>query len=223
MIIMVIGASAAGSREADDAGLELLRRIGQKDRVAFRAFYDRYAPKIGGFLSKTLKDPAWVDEAVNDVMMVVWEAGGTFDPSRSRLTTWLFGIAHNKGLTILERMQRHWREQTLDDELPESSQDEAVDDIGNPERSDSSDPERTVLGWELGEILSWALDRLTPEHRIVLELLFVEGYTYKEIAEITECPINTVKTRIFHARKKLGEFLERRGYPLAVIHEGIRT
>ena len=68
------------------------------------------------------------------------------------------------------------------------------------------------MGWELGDNLLWALDLLSAEQRMVLELTFVEGYSYQEIADITACPVNTVKTRVFHARKKLAELLAKRGY-----------
>lgn len=207
--------TAAG--DTDEAGLALLGRIANKDRAAFRMFYDAYALRVGRFLLKMLKNPDVVDEAVNDVMLVVWQTGGDFDPARSRLTTWLFGIAHNKGLKVLEKQRGRWREQSLDEAPAEVDEIDGIDDAGAPEHSGPDNPERAILGWELGEILNWALERMTPEHRTVLELMFSEGRSYAEISEITGCPLNTVKTRIFHARKKLGEQLARRGYTPALV------
>ena len=72
--------------------------------------------------------------------------------------------------------------------------------------------ERTVMGWELGQALNWALDRLSPEHRAVIELTFGEERSYQEIAGIVGCPVNTVKTRMFHARKKLAHLLAQCGH-----------
>ena len=77
---------------------------------------------------------------------------------------------------------------------------------------DSDNPEQTVLGWEIGDHLLWALRQLTVEHRSVIELTFTEHCSYQEIAVITGCPVNTVKTRMFHARKKLAGLLALRGY-----------
>jgi RNA polymerase sigma-70 factor (ECF subfamily) len=65
------------------------------------------------------------------------------------------------------------------------------------------------------------MDRLSPEHRTVLELVFTENYGYAEVAVILGCPVNTVKTRIFHARKKLADLLAKRGYSPYDLQEGL--
>jgi RNA polymerase sigma-70 factor (ECF subfamily) len=194
--------------EAMARELELLRRIGAGDREAFKTFYFEYSPRIGRFLLKMLKHPERVEEVMNDVLMTVWQSAAQFDPDKGRFTTWLFGIAHNKALKALERDRRHSVEQAVDIE------DDGVNPLeeGPDAALDPSTPEKTVLGWELGDLLEAALDRLSPEHRMVLELAFSEGRSYQEIAEIVGCPPNTVKTRVFHAKKKLHEWLERRGY-----------
>jgi RNA polymerase sigma-70 factor (ECF subfamily) len=132
--------NAPPNRNGDAEGMELLQRIAGKDRAAFRAFYDLYAQRLGNFLLKQLKNPQWVDEAVNDVMLVVWQTAGEFDPSRSRLSTWLFGIAHNKGLKLLEKSRRHWREQTLETPIESDFDDNALDDEGALEQSDPDNP-----------------------------------------------------------------------------------
>ena len=134
-----------------------------------------------------------------------------FDPAQGRLLTWLLGIAHHKGLKVLRQAGRS-RAEIPFDTLPPPVVDEAE------EREDASqavaphDPERTVLGWELGRALTWALDRLSPEHRAVIELTFGEERSYLEIAEIVGCPVNTVKTRVFHARKRLARLLAQCGH-----------
>lgn len=75
------------------------------------------------------------------------------------------------------------------------------------------DPERTLLSRELGESLTQALDQLSPEHRSVIQLAFGEDCSYQEIATITGSPVNTVKTRMFHARKRLADILRRSDLP----------
>jgi len=190
----------------------LMRCIAGKDRQAFERLYYDYSPRLGNFLMRLLKRPELVDEVINEVMMTVWQNAGRFDSAQGKLSTWLFGIAHNKALKALERGRRHLFEQVLETEeagFTEDEWDDANAGLGSP---DPDNPERTVLGWELGDILLWALDQLTPEHRIVVELTMTEQCTYQDIALITGCPVNTVKTRMFNARKKLAELLIKRGY-----------
>jgi RNA polymerase sigma-70 factor (ECF subfamily) len=198
----------------------LMQRIASKDREAFESLYYDYTPRIGSFMMKLLKSPELVDEAINEVMMTVWQSAERFDPALGKLSTWLFGIAHNKALKLLERQRRHWREQTVETADSELNENEWEEVNAESATVDPDNPERTVLGWELGEILVWAMDRLSTEHRIVLELVFTENYTYQDIAIITDCPVNTVKTRMFHARKKLADLLAKRGYSPYDLQEG---
>ena len=206
----------AEAAEQDELTIELLRRMALKDRDALHAFYQLYARRMGHFLMKLLKQPELVDEAVNDALLAIWQCAGDFDPAKGKASTWLFGIAYNKGLKTLERTRRHRDEQSLDTD-PDEDSDGLPDILANAqEQRTSFNPERAVLGWELGDILKRALEHLSPEHRTVLELTFSDGYSYQEIADITHCPINTVKTRIFHARKNLFQFMERYGYSPAI-------
>jgi RNA polymerase sigma-70 factor, ECF subfamily len=203
------------AKPVDEAlGKALMQRIAQKDRKAFEEFYYLYAEGLGRFLMKMLKQNEWVDEAVNDVMLTVWQSAERFDPERGRLSTWLFGIAHNKALKILERFGRQ-REEQLEEYNNEIDSDEedahaAYNSVSTP----VSEPERVVMGWQLGDAMSWAFSRLSADHRAVIELCFTEDCTYQEIADILGCPINTVKTRLFHARKRLGEMLAQKGFIL---------
>lgn len=203
------------SKYVDEAqGVALLKRIATKDRKAFEAFYYLYAEGFGRFLMKMLKHQEWVDEAVNDVMLIVWQSAGSYDPERGRLSTWLFGIAHKKGLKILERNGRY-REESLEDYPEEVDSDEDnAPGLYNTDMSPNSQPERVVMGWELGDAMSWAFSKLSADHLAVIDLCFAEGYSYQEIADIVGCPINTVKTRLFHARKRLAELLARKGFSL---------
>jgi len=198
----------AGTASTD---LDLIRAVARKDRQAFKQLYDRYAPRIGSYLLKLLKRPELVDEAVNDTMLAVWQSADRFDPAAGQLLTWLFGIAHHKGLKTLRRIRKFRADQSIDT-LPPAALDEVEDQEDAPQAAAPHGPEQTVMGWELGGILKWALDQLSPEHRGVIELTFGEERSYPEIAEIVGCPLNTVKTRMFHARKKLAQLLAQRGY-----------
>lgn len=196
---------------AETTDLELIRAVAGKDRHALKQLYERYAPRIGRYLLKLLKQPELVDEAVNDTMLALWQSADRFDPAAGQLLTWLFGIAHHKGLKVLRKNGKFRADQSIDT-LPPAALDEAEDREEAPQAAAPHGPEQTVMGWELGGILKWALDQLSPEHRSVIELTFGEERSYPEIAEIVGCPLNTVKTRMFHARKKLAQLLARRGY-----------
>lgn len=191
--------------------LDLIRAVARKDRQAFKVLYDRHAPRIGRYLYKLLKQPELVDEAVNDTLLAVWQNADRFDPNAGQLSTWMFGIAHNKGLKTLRRIGRFRADQPLDT-LPPAVLDDAEEREESPQAATSHGPEKTVMGWELGGVLQWALEQLSTEHRSVLELAFGEELSYPEIAQIVGCPPNTVKTRVFHARKKLAQLLAQRGY-----------
>jgi Sigma-70 region 2 len=96
--------SAVSSRRNEPDPLEaakLMRAVANKDRRAFESLYYAYAPRLGRFLVRILKRRDLVDEVLNDVMLVVWQSAERYDPERSRLSTWLFGIAHNKALKAL--------------------------------------------------------------------------------------------------------------------------
>ena len=209
--VLIPKQEATATKLTEDArGKALMLKIAANDRKAFEAFYFLYAERIGGYLNKMLKRHDWVDEAVNDVMLAVWQSAERFDPDRGKISTWLFGIAHNKGLKFFERAGRRKEMQLVDnaDEFLDGEEDESND--FEPVHAPSN-PEQQVMGWQLGEALTWALSMLSEDHRCVIELSFKNGCSYQEIAEVMGCPENTVKTRMFHARKHLAEHLTHKG------------
>jgi RNA polymerase sigma-70 factor (ECF subfamily) len=191
-----------GAADAADDSLDLIRRVANKDKAAFEHLYHRYAARLGRFLSRVVRHHDLIEEAINDTFMTVWQSAGRYDPDMGRLDTWLFGIAHHKALKALTRRSRYNR--LIDNEA------DVADQGDDPHRNGPQDPhtpEATVIGWQIGERLTLALQQLTPEHRAVIELTFFECMSYNEIAAALECPVNTVKTRMYYARKRLAEFL----------------
>ena len=186
----------------------LMRAVAKKDRRAFETLYYTYTPRLGRYLFRLLKRREVVDEVLNDVMLVVWQSAERYDPALSHLSTWLFGIAHNKALKALSTAARHKVEVSID---PIEADDfaEASDPTDPAVRPDPHNPEQTLIGRQLGHALQWAVDSLSAEHRAVIELAFAEDYSYQEIATTLACPVNTVKTRMFYARKHLGVLLAR--------------
>jgi len=168
----------------------LLARVAAKDRRAFEALYQRYYRRLFGYIFKVTRRAEIVEEVVNDVMFTVWQSAGRFD-GRSRPSSWILGIAYRKALKALSRLKPR----------PVLAGDE-------DERSvDHEGPERLAVRREVASVLGRALAALSPEQRAVVELTYYEGLAYREIAVILSCPVNTVKTRMFHARRRLREML----------------
>lgn len=173
---------------------ELLRRVAAGERNAFDELYAAYSPKVFGFALRVTRSRDLVDEIVNDTLLAVWRSAHRFD-GRSKPSTWIFGIAYRKALRALARRKR-----------PESAVDPAV-----APRDDRPGADAVVEDRESLEVVGRALRALPPEQRAVVELTFLEGLSYAEIAHVVDCPVNTVKTRMFHARKKMREALDRVG------------
>jgi RNA polymerase sigma factor (sigma-70 family) len=177
-----------GSDLAPDGGdseAALVARIAAGDQRAFGEFYVLYRRRLARFIGRVIASPDTVDELINDVMFVVWQDASRFE-LRSKVSTWVFGIAWHKALKALQRQKRNAASALAPDELT------AV--------------ERGTL--EDRDWLRRGLDRLPPEQRLVVELTFFVGCSYLEIAAIANCPVNTVKTRMFHARQKLHDILK---------------
>jgi RNA polymerase sigma-70 factor (ECF subfamily) len=136
-----------------------------------------------------LRRPHLVEEVVNDTMMVVWDKIGDFQGA-SKLSTWMFGIAYRQGLKALRR-----------------SDDPVEDERSGGLESDDSTPEQDAGAERSKRALTEAIDSLSPAHRAVVNLTYFQECGYREIAEILDCPVDTVKTRMFHARRHLKQSL----------------
>jgi RNA polymerase sigma-70 factor (ECF subfamily) len=170
----------------DERDVLLLERVAGKDRGAFQELYQRYYQRLFGFIFKLTRRPELVEEALNDTLLAVWKGAGSFD-GRSRVSTWILGIAHRQALKSLSRTKRAERDFGPD----------AV-------RGDEPEgPESLLARRELASVLGRALEQLPPDQRAVVELTYFHGCSYPEIATIVGCPVNTVKTRMFHARRRL--------------------
>jgi len=169
----------AGEREA-----ALLRAVAAGDRAAFETLYRCYFPRLGRFLQRVLRHPHLVEEALNDAMYVVWNKAASFN-GRSKVSTWIFAIAYRRALKCL------------------AGYDAALEFDADQAESPEPGPDRILMNRERDALLAHALAQMTPEHRAVIELTYFHGCRYQEIAQIVGCPVDTVKTRMFHARKRL--------------------
>ena len=176
----VVTVSAAGN----ELERELLRRVSGGDRDAFRDLYLRYHRRLARFLSRVTRGREDAEEIINDTLWIVWQRAGDFR-NASRVSTWIMGIAYRRALKVIRRAATHARVMTLEGTDNEPL---AVDAL---EAADNR------------QMLERALATLPVEQRLVLEFTYYLDHSCEEIAEIMECPVNTVKTRMFHARRKL--------------------
>lgn len=168
----------------------LVGRIAGGDRHAFEALYRAYFPRLGRFLQRMTRSTPLIEEVVNDTMLAVWRKAESFDGS-SKVSTWIFAIAYRRACTALRAL----------DEPVDSAEDEG-------EGLDADRPDRQLERQRLGHAIDAALAALPLAQRTVFQLTFYHDMSYMEIAEIMECPVNTIKTRMFHARKRLATLLD---------------
>jgi RNA polymerase sigma-70 factor (ECF subfamily) len=170
-------------KERDGA---LLVAVAAGDRRALEELYLSYHRRLARFLSRFTPRYENVEEIINDTFMVVWQNAKDFR-NASQVSTWIIGIAYRTALKSFRRQKNHVGARSLED-YPEQTVDPTFDA-------------------EVNDWLQHGLSRLPIEQRLTLELAYHMGHSLEEIAAITECPVGTVKARMFHAREKLRQYL----------------
>jgi RNA polymerase sigma factor (sigma-70 family) len=164
---------------------ELIARVAAQDLQAFERLYRMYQPRLTRFLTTLLRRPQLIEEVLDDTMMVVWQTADRFRGA-SKPSTWIFAIAYRKA----HKAKSRWP-----DPVEEPAHDTRV--------SEDAAPDEELHHQRLHDSLMRAMDQLSPDHRAVVDLTYFHGMGYREIAEIVDCPVDTVKTRMFHARRRL--------------------
>jgi RNA polymerase sigma-70 factor, ECF subfamily len=178
---MVVARTSAKERDS-----ELLLSIAAGNRLALEELYLAYHRRLARFLSRFTQRYENVEEIINDTFLVVWQSAKDFRHA-SQVSTWIIGIAYRTALKSVRRQKNHAGARSLD-ECPEQV----------------TDP---TFEAELQDWLRRGLAQLPMEQRLTLELAYHMGHSLEEIAAITDCPVGTVKARMFHAREKLREYL----------------
>jgi RNA polymerase sigma-70 factor (ECF subfamily) len=171
------------AREHDN---ELLTAVAAGNRRALEELYLAYHRRLARFLSRFTPRYENVEEIINDTFMVVWQSAKDFRCA-SQVSTWIIGIAYRTALKSLRRQKNHTGALRLED---------------SPEPTTDPTFETETQDW-----LKHGLSRLPVEQRLTVELAYHMGHSLEEIAAITDCPVGTVKARMFHAREKLRQFL----------------
>lgn len=171
---------------------ELLDRVSGKDVHAFEELYRIYQPRLARFVNNLVQRPQLVEEVLDDTMMAVWQTAESFRGA-SKPSTWIFAIAYRKA----HKARLRWP-----DPVEEPEQDNRL--------SEDAAPDDEMHHQKLHDSLMKAMDQLSADHRAVVDLTYFHGLGYREIAEIVDCPVDTVKTRMFHARRRLRHLIGER-------------
>ncbi len=183
--------SATGSQDACER--RLLAAVAGGDQGAISELYTIYYPRLFRFLYGLSRDFGLTEEVINDVMLIVWRSAEKFRGS-SKVSTWVLGIGYRQCVKKLRKRR-----------LPQTDERE----VSEP-KFDSS------AAVELDDVIAKALAELSAEHRMMIESVLYLGMTYAEVAEVVGCPVNTAKSRVHNARKKLRATLTSMGYVAGV-------
>jgi RNA polymerase sigma-70 factor (ECF subfamily) len=156
---------------------ELWNKLSRRDAQAFEGFYRENSPRLHRFVKVWVGSSQAADDVAQETFLQLWKLPNGFDPSRSTLKAYVFGIAR-------KRAADWWRHH-------------------RPAGEPSPAPAESVVDEGCTLLLTDAISRLDPQARSVLWLREVEGYSYEELSEIFEIPLGTVKSRLFAAREQL--------------------
>jgi RNA polymerase sigma-70 factor (ECF subfamily) len=171
----------------------LVMRIAEGDRLAMQALYVRHHLRTYRFVMRLVRDPHVAEDIVSEVFLAVWRHADRFQ-ARSAVSTWILAMARFKALSSLKRRT----DKHLDDATA------AIEDPGD-------DPQVAIEKKDKAKILRNCLSRLSRDHREIIDLVYYQEATIRDAAEIVGIPENTVKTRMFHARKRLSALLAAAG------------
>lgn len=177
---------------SDLADRQLLRCVARGDESAFGELYQRYGASVYNYLLRLIRERSVAEEVLQETFVAVWEGAGRFR-GRSRVSTWLFRIAHHKAVDWLRRLGPAALDED-DESLPAGDC-----------------PEEAVEVTLCADRLQSALAHLSFDHRAALEAVFFYGLSYREAARVLGCPVGTVKSRIHQAKRQLVAWLKREG------------
>ena len=193
-------ASEAGQPDEAD---ELVEQAKAGDAQALQSLLAAARPKAMAAALKVLHNRDDAEDAVQDAFLKVWRCLGTFQ-GRSSFSTWIHRIVTNASLDLLRRNTSRGE---VTDRVDERDGDRDSAAIAIEYASDET-PETELVQLEIQRLVRAAVGTLPPAHRQAVELREFEDFSYQEMADVIQCPVGTVMSRLHHARNKLGEMFE---------------
>ena len=172
----------------------LIKQIAAGNKLAMRALFARHQLRVYRFALRIVRDGALAEDVVSEVFIDAWQHAGRYE-GRSTVSTWLLGICRHKALTAANRRPT----ESIDSEMVMN-----VADTANT-------PEAELGQKDTGTVIRRCLAALSPEHAEMIDLVYYQEKSIKEIVEILGIPENTVKTRMFYARKRLAALMAGEG------------
>lgn len=190
--------SGGYAQENDDAAIatdqQLIESVARGDELAFVELYSRHKIPLYNYLLRLLNDQATAEDILQEVFVAVWKGAGSFK-ARASVKTWIFRIAHNQAISWIRRQK------------PVVEQEEMLFLVDQ-----NADLEHGLLQAWNADQLRLVLEQLSPVHRSVVELSFVHGLSYPEIAEVMDSPLGTIKSRMSYALRYLNALLKQNGF-----------
>jgi RNA polymerase sigma-70 factor (ECF subfamily) len=187
-----VAPSKSGCEErSDDA---LIAAIAEGDKLAMKVLFARHNVRVYRFALRLTRDEALAEDVVSEVFLHAWRGARNFQ-AKSKVSTWLLAIAHNKAKDAIQRRRHEY----LSDEDAAAVEDTA------------DNPETTWGKIELGQLLRTCLTKLPAAQREVLDLVYYHHKSVEEVAQIVGAQASTVKTRMFYARNRLAQMLKDAG------------
>jgi RNA polymerase sigma-70 factor (ECF subfamily) len=172
----------------------LVAQVAHGDRRAIALLVSRHQQAVYRFVLRLVRNSGAAEDIVSDVFIELWRQASRFE-GRAELSTWLLAIARNKAHSAMRRRV----DQPLDEVIAEKIPDCALT------------PEETLDAEKRGALLRTCLERLSPAHREIIDLVYFHEKSVEDVSAIVGAPAATVKTRMFHARKQLAALLRAAG------------
>lgn len=179
-----------------EAEIELLKRIGQGDRVSFEELYDRFSGVLFSTAYRMLKNQEASEDVLQDVFIQIWNKAPLYNPTRGRPMTWAITLTRNKAIDLLRSTQRRG-----------NLQDSVQHELATFEQFDDRSSFDAVASVETNKLVRDAMRKLSNDQREAIELAFFSSMTQTEIAEHLNAPLGTIKARIRRGMMALREMI----------------
>ncbi len=172
----------------------LIERIADGEKAAIQSLFARHHTRLYRSIARQVGNPSMAEEITNEVFLEVWKNAARYE-GRSSVSTWIMAIAHNKAVSAMRKRQ----EVLIDDD--------EISLVGDT----ADNPEVVAQKSNKADAIRAAIEKLSPDHKKIIDLSYYHEMSIREVAEVLDIPENTVKTRMFHARKNLANLLEKAG------------